>query len=73
MAFVGLPVYTIILLFITGMTNALPQQQYSSQPQQYMGNQPGQYHQQPPPQGQPQEQPQGPPPGSNEAQLISFD
>lgn len=55
-----------------GMTNALPQQQYSNQPQQYMGNQAGQY-QQPPPQGQQQEHPQGPPPGSNEAQLISFD
>lgn len=55
-----------------GMATALPQQQYSNQSQQYMGNQTGQY-QQPPPQGQQQELPQGPPPGSNEAQLISFD
>lgn len=55
-----------------GMANALPQQQYSSQPQQYIGNPPGQY-QQPPPQGPHPEQPQRPPPGSNEAQLISFD
>ena len=62
----------VFFVLFTGMTSALPQQQYSSPPQQYIGNQPGQYPQQSPPQG-PQEQPQPPPTSSNEAQLISFD